>query len=284
MISLQLFRLTYVSPKVSRPLSSRLLLGRDAWTAYRLTSIAVLVVGAAFIFGQFYRPVLGTVSDILSPTIASVTFLIAMLTARKIGVRRNGRLSTVWFSLMLGVFLWFLSEVAWAIYPLVLQISTPYPSVADAFGIVGYFPILVGLALQVSPFREAFEARQVLLVLFVVAAFGLLGLSFLLPVVAVGETFPVLVVSSAYPVLDVIALSVAIPTLLVFAKGTFWKPFLFLVLGIVLALSAHLLSAWTTSNGTYYSGHPLELLFDWGYLSAALGFYEMRKKFAERLL
>jgi hypothetical protein len=228
--------------------------------------------------------VLGTVSDVLSPAVASVALFTAILAARKIGVRRNGRLSSIWFSLVLGVFLWFLSEVAWSVYPLVLQISTPYPSVADAFGITGYFPILVGLALQVSPFREAFEARRVLLALFIVAVFGLLGLSFLLPLVAVGETFPVLVVSCAYPVLDVIALSVAIPTLLVFAKGTFWKPFLFLVLGIVLALFAHLLSAWTTSNGTYYSGHPLELLFDWGYLSAALGFYEMRKKFAEGVL
>jgi hypothetical protein len=282
MISTPLFGLTYRPRKISRLSTSLLALGASA--AYPLTLVAAFVVGATFIFGQFDRPVLGTVSDILSPTFASVTFLTAVLTAKKIGVRRNGRLSTVWFSLMLGVFLWFLSEVAWAIYPLVLQISTPYPSVADVFGIVGYIPILVGLALQMSPFREAFEARHILFVLFIVAALGLLGLSFLLPVVAVGETFPVLVVSSAYPVLDVVALSVAIPTLLVFAKGTFWKPFLFLVLGIVLALSAHLLSAWTTSNGTYYSGQPLELLFDWGYLSAALGFYEMRKKFAKRLL
>jgi hypothetical protein len=283
MISIPLFHPTYVSPKLSRP-SSRLLLARDAWTAYRLTLIAVLVVGAALVLGRFDRPVLGTVSDVLSPTVASVALFAAILAAREIGVRRNGRLSTVWFSLMLGVLFWFLSEVAWSIYPLLLQISTPYPSVADAFGIVGYFPILVGLSLQVSPFMEAFEARHVLLALFVAAVLGFLGLFLLLPLVAVGETFSVLVVSCAYPVLDMITLFVAIPTLLVFAKGTFWKPFLFLVLGIVLALSAHLLSAWTTSNGTYYSGHPLELLFDWGYLSAALGFYEMRKKFAERVL
>ena len=45
-----------------------------------------------------------------------------------------------------------------------------------------------------------------------------------------------------------------------------------------------MLSAWATSNGSYYSGHPLDLLFDWGYLSAALGFYLMRKKMEGRSL
>ena len=281
MINAPLFNLTPASLKAGRSSS---FLTRGRWTSYRLTLIAVLVVGATLILGQFDRLVLGTVSDVLSPMLALVALFMAILAARRIGVRRNGQLSIVWFSFVLGVFSWFLSEVAWSVYPIVLQISTPYPSVADAFGTIGYFPILLGLGLQVLAFREAFAVRHVLVVFLGAAVLGFLGLSFLLPVAAVGETLQGLVVSSTYSILDVIALSVAIPTLLVFAKGSFWRPFLFLVLGIVLALFAHLLSTWTTSNGTYYSGHPLELLFDWGYLSAALGFYEMRKKFAEGVL
>jgi len=275
------FRLTLASVKVPR---SRSFLARDLRISYTLTLIAVLAVGATLVLGQFDRPILGTISDVLSPTLALVALFMAILASKKIGVRRNGRLSIVWFSLVSGMFSWFLAEVAWSIYPLILQMSTPYPSAADAFGTIGYFPILAGLGLQVFSFREAFAARHVLAVSLGVAILGILGLSFLLPVVAVGETLQALLVSSTYSVLDVIALSVAIPTVLVFAKGSFWKPFLFLVLGIVLALSAHLLTTWATSNGTYYSGHPLELFFDWGYLSAALGFYEMRKKFAGGVL
>jgi hypothetical protein len=183
---------------------SRLYTVRAA-SPYYTVLLAACLLASIFILGQWQRNLLSLISELLSPTIAIIAVVSAVMAVAAIGVR-GSRLAVVWFSLMLGVVLWFLSEVAWALYPLILRMSTPFPSIADAFGLIGYVPIL---------------------------------------------------------------------------SGTFWRPFLFLVLGLVLALSAHMLSAWATSNGSYYPGHPLELLFDWGYLSAALGFYLMRKKMKE---
>jgi len=248
-----------------------------------VTLFSSVLLGLIFVSGQFNRDFIGVVSDVLSPTLASIAVAAAMLTVWRIG-RRNGRLSRVWFSLMLGVFMWFLSEVSWACYPMLLNVPTPYPSLADAFGIAGYLPIIFGLTTQISPFREAYKSRRVILALVVLVISGAAALAILLPAVARGETSLGLLVSAAYPVLDIVALLIAIPALFVFAKGTFWQPFLFLVLGIVLALSGHLLSDWIVSIGNYYSGHPLDLAFDWGYLSAALGFYIMRKRLVERTL
>ena len=257
--------------------------GTTRCKTYHLALFGGVLLGFIFVFGQFNRDFIGFVSDILSPALASIAVATAILTVWRIGLR-NGRLSKVWFSLMLGVFMWFLSEVVWVGYPLILNVPTPYPSLADAFGIAGYFPIIFGLTTQLSPFKEAFESRRVIPALVVLLVSGAAVLMALLPVIARGETLLGLLVSSAYPALDIVALLIAIPSLFAFAKGTFWQPFLFLVLGVILALSGHLLSDWTVPIGSYYSGHPLELFFDWGYLSAALGFYMMRKRLADRVL
>jgi hypothetical protein len=59
----------------------------------------------------------------------------------------------------------------------------------------------------------------------------------------------------------------------VFRSGTFWKPVLYVTIAIILTLVADLLFAWTSTIGTYYTGHPIDLLYQWSYLAFAFGFY-----------
>jgi hypothetical protein len=246
--------------------------------------LAACLLASVFILGQWQRSLLSFISELLSPTIAIIAVVSAVMAVAVIGVR-GSRLAAVWFSLMLGVVLWFLSEVAWALYPLILRISTPFPSFADVLGLIGYVPILIGLVLQAWPFGENFRTRRMRSAILVTVGAGLLSLIIITHAIPSGQLgLSALIVDYAYPILDVLTLVVAVPVLLILLSGTFWRPFLFLVLGLVLALSAHTYSAWATSNESYYPGHPLELFFDWGYLSAALGFYLMRKKMKERSL
>ncbi len=247
-------------------------------SAYYVALVAALFLAGVFIFGQWQRSLLGFISGIIGPVIAIVAVVSAVRAVAVIGVRGN-RLAVVWFSLMLGVVLWFLSEVVWGIYPVILGISAPIPSIADVFGLAGYAPILIGFGWQTWPFAESFRTKKMLSVILVTIGGGLLALIVLTQAISSsGQSSLVLIVEYAYPILDFVTLTVAVPILLVLRRGTFWKPFLFLVAGLILAIAAHMLSAWAISNGSYYPGHPLELLFDWGYLSAALGFYLMRKK------
>ncbi len=262
----------------------RPILGRTP-TAYFVALLAALFLAGVFIMGQLERSLLDFISEFLSPTIAAVAVVSAVLTVAKIGVRRNDRLSIIWFSFMAGVGLWFLSEVVGAIYAPILGIPLPIPSLADVFELAGYAPILIGLGLQVWPFRDALRMKNTLIAIIMVLAGGVLALAGLTQVVAPsGIGFWGLIVSYAYPVLDIVTLMIGVPILLVFRRGTFWKPFLFLALGLIFALFADLLFAWAASNGTYYPGHPIDLLVDLGFLSAALGFYLMRKKTVERSL
>ena len=240
-------------------------------------------MAGVFIFGQWQRSLLGFI-----PRFALAHYCIRSSCFGGVGRccdwrEKRNRLAVVWFSLMLGVVLWFVSEVVWAIYPVILG-DHLFPLVADVFGLIGYAPILIGLGLQAWPFGENFRTKRMLSAILVTIGGGLLALIVLTQAISSQEGLLALIVDYAYPILDCVTLTVAVPVLLVLRRGTFWRPFLFLVLGLVLAVSAHMLSAWATSNGSYYSGHPLELLFDWGYLSAALGFYLMRKKMGARSL
>jgi hypothetical protein len=104
-------------------------------------------------------------------------------------------------------------------------------------------------------------------------------LAALLPMVVPQTELPARLANLAYSTLDVIALAIAIPAFVIFMKGTFWRPFLVLVFGVILALVAQVLFAIAAMNGTYYPGHVSDLIYDWGFLSAALGFYLRRKQF-----
>jgi hypothetical protein len=256
---------------------------RMGWSSYHSALSVALVLAALFLFGQLNRNLLGTLSDYLTPILALVALAMAVLNVAKVGVRRNDRLSLVWFSFMLTLLFWLLAEVAWSTYPLVLGIPTPYPSISDVFGFVGYVPVMFGLLVQVWPFKEAFGSKKLggMLLLVLVSSAVLIAV---LPLIIYQMPLPALVVGLAYPILDVISLAIAIPALVIFMKGTFWRPFMFLAIGLILGLVAHVISGMTALNGTYYSGHPVELIFDWGYLSAALGFYLRRKQFLAKSL
>jgi hypothetical protein len=68
-------------------------------------------------------------------------------------------------------------------------------------------------------------------------------------------------------------LIVALPVLFLYGRGTFWRPFLFVTIGLVLTFIGDILFTWTSLNGTYYNGSYLELFFHWSYLALAYGFY-----------
>jgi hypothetical protein len=251
---------------------------RMSWSPYYSTLSVALVLAALFLFGQLNRNLLAQISNYLTPVLALTALAIAVLNVVKVGVRRNDRLSVVWFSFTLTLVLWFLSEVAQSFYPLVVGIPTPNLSYVDVFGLAGYLPVMFGVLVLVWPFKEAFASKKfggVLLLVLVSSA----GLVALLPMVIRQTELPVLLVNLAYPILDVVALAIAVPALVIFMRGTFWRPFLILVVGLILALGAHVLFAMTNLNEIYFSGGPWDLIYDWGFLSAALGFYLRRKQF-----
>jgi hypothetical protein len=78
----------------------------------------------------------------------------------------------------------------------------------------------------------------------------------------------------AYPTLDVVLLAVSVAGLLLFLPGGFGRFWAIVSVGFILEVLGDVSFSYTTSVGTYYDGHPLELFFLFGYLMILLGLYE----------
>ena len=242
--------------------------------AYVLTLIVTVLIGALYYFGQWDPVFLYVAGNALPPILALTAVMMALLALKKSKLNWKDRYWVVWTSYAAGMSLWFLGELVWAIYALLLNVPVPYPSIADIFWLAGYPFFFWALFVQVWPFKEAFSRRSKILgpLSMLVIAAGIL--SVLLPsILATEESLPSIIIAVAYPVFDVFLLAVAVPVLLLFKQGKFWKPIVFVILGIIMTLVGDLWFAFVTLTGSYFNGHPLEVLFLWSYLAFALGFY-----------
>ena len=247
--------------------------------AYVLTLTAAAIIGVLYYYGQWNPVFLYVASNALPPILAFTAAMMALLALKKSKLNWRDRYWVVWTSYTAGMALWFLGEVVWAIYALLLNVPVPYPSIADIFWLAGYPFFFWALFVQVWPFREAFSRRSKILGPLGMLVLAGAALSFLLPsILATEESLPSIIIAASYPVFDVLLLAVAVPVLLLFRQGKFWKPVLFVILAIIMTLVGDLWFAFGTLTGSYFNGHPLELLFLWSYLAFALGFYMKLKQ------
>jgi hypothetical protein len=236
--------------------------------------LSAAAVGIVYFLAQGNEGFLYLLSNGLPPMLAFVAFMVATAGLIRNGVRLESRVSAVWLGYSVGMLFWFLGELTWAVYALWYSIPIPYPSIADGFWLAGYIPLLWAIMTKVWPFREFFSSRKMLIVLTVVFVLAGLMLVELIPTAfASGQDLLSVAVGLAYPLLDVTLIVVALPILFLFGRGTFWRPFLFVVAGLILTFLGDIMFTWATSNGIYYDGSYLEVFFHWGYLILAYGFY-----------
>jgi len=182
--------------------------------------------------------------------------------------------------LFLAVFLWCLGEATWVIYEVGLHIPVPFPSLADVFYLAGYLPAIISILLVVNFFGKGLTEIKVL----VSSLLGLMiiGLVFSLlldPLLLSSTSVLTKVLDLAYPSLDSILLILAIMMLLIFEGAPPSTPWLWISVGIILTMIADISFSVGTLQGWYHSGHPIELLWVWGYIAMTLGFDDQRKQF-----
>jgi hypothetical protein len=249
-----------------------------------ITAIGLTVVYA---FQNFYPDFMYTFSNVVSPIIAGVAVLSSFFALRRYWENIRSQLSKIWLCFTLGMFLWFLGELGWAIYTMVLNIEIPYPSIADIFWLSGYVPLFIALLLYVQLFKPAISSKMFFVAGTIVAGVSVLTFPPLtLPVLrdTSQQNFVTLGIGLAYPGLDLLLFLEAILGLLVFTvtrlKGRVGTAWYFMNAAILLNVVADMAFSYTTLEAvdTYYNGHPLELLFHVGYLLFALAFYVHSKE------
>lgn len=190
----------------------------------------------------------------------------------------NGK---AWLLMASGMLLWFLGEVTWFIYEIILGIIEPFPSVADAFWLIGYPLIFAGIIyLWIS--MDSVKDRKQLVFIFIsisiTAAF--IGYILLWPIaIDSGITPTEKFLDMAYPIGDLIVILGALVVPFIFGKGILSKSWRIIACGFLSSCIADLLFSYLTWNELYhvaeaaFLSHTTDMLWIIGYLIIAYGFY-----------
>ena len=174
----------------------------------RFTIAGLVSVGIAgfFAIAQSWGKSLVTSTDAVFMLLSGSCTVLAFVVVRKMGWR--GKFGAVYFGLFLGMLLVFLGDVSGAIYD-GLWAVTPFPSLADAFYILGYAAAILTLLRFLWFFRKAIHRERALksILLSILSLGGLTAVSLISHSVA---QVPVVMLDAAYPVLDGIALTLSV--------------------------------------------------------------------------
>jgi len=249
-------------------------------TAYAVSLVLSVSLALIYLFQERYKDFMYLFSNAFPPFIAGVAVIVSAFALIKYWGEPGDKFFRIWLGFHLGMAFWFLGEVGWAVYTLLLNVEIPYPSIADAFWLIGYVPLFIALYLYVRAFRFSIPKLMHATADVVVSIVSLFLFSFLVTqiLVAAAEETTTLAVDIAYPTLDLALFSISILGLLVFAKGKIARAWLLINGAVLMNVVADVLFSYTTLQGAYYNGHFLELFFHWGYILFALAFYTHRKE------
>lgn len=247
--------------------------GLSMRTAYLAGFLSGAILCLVYIFQTSYSSSVSPVSNVLLLLSSTVALGSAAFALKKYWKNLGDKYSRIWLFFTAGLLIWFVSKVSSSIYTLSFTAQVPYPSVADALWLVGYVPIfaamhsyLRGFGFSLSKPRYSAFATTISWVL--LAVFVLL-----MPPVAAANDEAFVLLSIVYLGLDLSLLSLSIHGLFVFFNGKIGVAWAFLSSALFLNAVGNMLFSYATQNGTYYSGHSLELLFHFSYLFCTLAFY-----------
>lgn len=238
-----------------------------------ILAICLVVLLSGLLLGNHVAPfadqaALGAAGNVFQAVIPLVAFL-ACLSA---GFATTGRNRWGWWLLGAGAFSWAAGQAVWTFYESVLGESVPFPGWAD----VGYlgFSVLGAAGLLLFPLIPARAvARGRALLDGGIIASSLLFVNWAIVLGAMyraGEgTWFEQAIGLAYPLGDVIILTVVL-LMLTSAHGRDRLPLVLLAVGLVAFSVADTGFALLNLQGTYSSGHPIDLGWPIGFLLIAL--------------
>ncbi len=225
------------------------------------------------------------VSDLL-PVLCAIVAIVFLYRAYK-QFKEFDYAKTSWLLTLIGIVLFFLGESIYAILEIGLgsDMNENFPSIADYVWCAGYIPLFAGMALMFYGYKKGgfpmgnTKMYGFLSVVIAIIAFAVI-VFLLIPIIKDEETDLLSKVFYLYyPVGDVL---LVIPALILmyitslFGRSTISMPWRLLALGYICFTVADLLYSYLSWQDLYGSGNPIDLAWNFGYLSIALaGLYQM---------
>ena len=189
-----------------------------------------------------------------------------------------------WFFIALAMTLFFLGDIAWSVFEVILDIHVPIGSPCDVFWNLAYFSLIYGLWYLMSllffesPARNRVVMFVSLLIACVVLYFNLRG------DIASGNLSFVIFIQNLYVFYDVIILGMIYLILLplVMSHNHLFVAWIIFGSAIIARIIFDFVFAYMSTVGTFYTGHPLDLLYTFSYFLFAFAAYEKEHHIGSR--
>lgn len=248
--------------------------------SHKFLLFSLLATGFIMLIANFLVDETRTiVSNLLYVPIAGAMLILSILIAVRFNM--SGKHGKAWILFAILAFSWFTAEQIWMIYELIYEID-PWPSLADFFYLTGY-PFLFAFSIfYLLPLRKAISKKLVLIT-------SLISVVLVIPTVYLvfdanpsASSFEIALAAS-YPVLDAIVLCPALIGVSLFFKGEVNFLWSLICTATILNVIADTGFLMLTIDDAYYTGHPIDLLYLWGYLLFSFGVYNHIKIFKSHM-
>ena len=240
------------------------------WLIVTLVGFTILYQSRPFLDDQQFMWISIPVYAILPALMASIAMFIAV----KLRKQKNPH-AKAFAIFALGSIFWFIAEQIWQLYDHVWQ-GDPFPSEADIFYIASYPCHIAFLLIYLKPTLKSINRN----VWFFAIA---LSFSLLIPSILAayddmqGEDVFATSIALAYPILSSVQLVPAIVGVMYLVKKSanlFW---LLILIGFIINNIADTYFLFAELDGTYYDGHPVDLIFVYGFIFFIFAFYHRSK-------
>ena len=191
--------------------------------------------------------------------------------------RLEGYHGKAWAFFSSAVIFWFIAEIIWTLYQQVYKID-PWPSEADFFWLAGY-PLFFGFLIYYQrPVHKSITKKMVV-------SSTLISISILVPLLYISYDGNLQlndfenILGLSYPVADAIVLVPLLIGVFLFLRGKVNFMWALMNLGMISFIVSDNWFFLTDLNESYYPGHPLDLLYIWGYVLFSFGVYDNMKLF-----
>ena len=211
------------------------------------------------------------ISVVSYAVIPGILVLYASITAVKLYKQKHFQ-AKAFFLFVIGVSFYFVAEQIWELYLLDIWEGDPFPSSADIFYIGAYLFMIAFLFLSLKPVFKS-VTRNVWLF-----AIGL-SFSFLIPSLIsayddmYGEEVFAVSIALTYPIISSILMVPAIIGVLFLTErgaNIFWILILF---GLIVFSIADTFFLFAELDGSYYDGHPVDLLYLYSFILLIFAMY-----------
>jgi len=211
--------------------------------------------------------------------IPAAMLVLSIILAKKHGITGNHGKAWIIFAVFSAC--WFIAEQVWLVEELFYH-QKPFPSEADFFYIAGYPAYFVFAILYLKPFQSVITKKLIVSASLVAVAVLIPNMYWTLENHSGEDQFSV-ILGASYPMADAIVLVPAIIGIRLFfgSKANFlWS---LMLVGILVEVVADTGFQYFSFDNSYYTGHPVDILFLWSYILFSFGVYDNIKVFKNKM-